>query len=86
MMTSGRTGERAGGCRRATVAVDDFIWRPWTMGKRHRWVEEIADAEGYVWLSAAVASGGWERRRRTTKAARGGGAGDNGVVMVKDRV
>ena len=53
---------------------------------RHRWVGVIADAEGYVRLSAAAASGGWERRRRTTKAARGGGAGDNGVVMVKDGV
>jgi len=33
------------------------------MGKRHRWVGVIADAKGYVRLSAAAASGGWERRR-----------------------
>ena len=56
------------------------------MGKRHRWGGMIADAEGYVRLSAAAASGGWERRRRVVNAAWGGGAGDNGVVMVKDRV
>ena len=56
------------------------------MGKRHRWGGMIADAEGYVQLSAAAASGGWERRRRVVNAAWGGGAGDNGVVMVKDRV
>ena len=45
---------------------DNIVW--------HRWVGVIADAEGYVRLSAAaaVASGGWERRRRTTKAAGGG--------------
>jgi hypothetical protein len=56
------------------------------MGKRHRWGGMIADAEGYVRLSAAAASGGWERRRRVVNAARGGGAGDNGVDMVKDGV
>ncbi len=56
------------------------------MGKQHRWEGMIADAEGYVRLSAAAASGGWERRRRVVNAAWGGGAGDNGVVMVKDRV
>ena len=85
-MTSGRTGGgRAGGCRRATVAVDDFIWRPRMMGKRHRWVGVIADAKGYVRLSAAAASGGWERRRRAVKAAGGGEAGDYGVVRSKKR-
>ena len=40
---------------------------------QHRWGGVIADAEGYVRLSAAAASGGWERRRRTTRAAGGGG-------------
>ena len=50
------------------------------MGKRHRWVGVIADAKGYVRLSAAAASGGWERRRRAVKAAGGGEAGDYGVV------
>ena len=85
-MTSGRTGGRAGGCRRATVAVDDFIWRPRMMGKRHQWVGVIADAEGYVRLSAAAASGGWERRRRAVKAAGGGEAGDNVVVIFKKGV
>ena len=53
------------------------------MGKRHRWVGVIADAEGYVRLSAAAASGGWERRRRAVKAAGGGEAGDYGVVRSK---
>ena len=43
---------------------DNIVW--------HRWVGVIADAEGYVRLSAAAARGGWERRRRTTKAAGGG--------------
>ncbi len=56
------------------------------MGKRHRWGGVIADAEGYVQLSAAAASGGWERRRSAMKTARGEGAGDNGVVMVKEGV
>ena len=56
------------------------------MGKWHRWGGMIADAKGYIRLSAAAASGGWERRRRAVKAARGGGAGDNGVIMVKERV
>ena len=51
------------------------------MGKRHRWVGVIADAEGYVRQSAASASGGWERRRRVVKAAGGGEACDYGVVM-----
>ena len=46
MMTSGRTGGQADGCPQATVVVDDFIWRPQTMGKRHRWGGVIADAEG----------------------------------------
>ena len=46
----------------------------------------IADAEGYVRLSAVAASGGWERWRRAAKAAGGGGAGDYGVAMVKDGV
>ena len=82
----GRTGGRAGGCCLATVAVDDFILWPRTMRKRHRWVGGIADAEGYVRLSAAAASGGWERWRRAAKAAGGGGAGDYGVAMVKDGV
>jgi hypothetical protein len=54
------------------------------MGKRHRWVGVIADAEGYIRLSAAAVSGGWERRRRTGRATEGGGAGDYGVVMVKE--
>jgi hypothetical protein len=53
---------------------------------RHRWGGVIADAEGYVRLSAAAASGGLERRRRAVKAAGGGGACDYGVVMVKDGV
>ena len=65
------------------MAVDDFIWRPRMMGKRHRWVGVIADAKGYVRLSAAAASGGWERRRRAVKAAGGGEAGDYGVVRSK---
>ena len=52
---------------------------------RHRWVGVIADAEGYVRLSAAAASGGWERRRRAVKAAGGGEAGDYGVVRSKKR-
>jgi hypothetical protein len=43
------------------------------MGKRHRWVGAIADAEGYVRQSAASASGSWERRRRALKAEGGGG-------------
>jgi len=30
------------------VAVDDFIWQPQMMGKWHRWVGVIADAEGDV--------------------------------------
>ena len=55
------------------------------MGKRHRWVGVIADAEGYVRLSAAAASVGWERRRRAVKAAGGGEAGDYGVVRSKKR-
>jgi len=44
----------------------------------------IADAKGYVRLSAVAASGGWERWRRVVKAAGGGEAGDYGVVMVKE--
>jgi hypothetical protein len=56
------------------------------MGKRHQWVGVIADAEGYVRLSAAAASGGWERRRRAVKAAGGGEAGDNVVVIFKEGV
>ena len=67
------------------MAVDDFIWRPRMMGKRHRWVVVIADAKGYVRLSAAAASGGWERRRRAVKAAGGEEAGDYGVVRSKKR-
>ena len=56
------------------------------MGTRHRWGGMIADAEGYIRLSASAASGGWERQRRAVKAARGEGADDNGVVMVKEGV
>ncbi len=51
---------------------------------RHRWVGVIADAKGYVRLSVAAASGGWERRRRAVKAAGGREAGDYGVVIVKE--
>ena len=53
---------------------------------RHRWGGVIADAEGYVRLSAAEASGSLERRRWAVKAAGGRGACDYGVVMVKDGV
>ena len=55
------------------------------MGKRHQWVGVIADAKGYVRISAAAAGGGWERRRRAVKAAGGGEAGDYGVVRSKKR-
>jgi hypothetical protein len=47
----------------SAMTDDDFIWQPRTMGKRHRWGGMIADAEGYVRLSAA----------RLVAAGRGGG-------------